>query len=284
MNLSAFMKADSINSGNMTLRRWLALLPPTVAAVGFQFLSGPIPQNPLYHDFADQRTLFGLRHFWDVVTNAPFLVLGALGLLFLWRGATRDSFTGAAERLRLMVFFAGVLLTGVGSAYYHFEPGNGTILWDRLPMSLAFMSLFAIVIGELLSPRAATALFGPLLAGGVASVFWWAWTEHLGHGDLKLYGVMRFYPMVVMVLMLWLLPSRYSHAGMYWGLFLGYTLAKSLELTDHPVYRLTGLLSGHSLKHLAAAGGIWWYLLMLRRRHLVSRPVDQPDDRRGHEQ
>ena len=48
-----------------------------------------------------------------------------------------------------------------------------------------------------------------------------------------------------------------------WGLPLAgmigwYALAKGLELGDHAVFALTqGLVSGHTLKHLAAAMAAW---------------------------
>ena len=67
----------------------------------------PIPQDQNYHHFADQRTLFGVPNFWNVVSNLPFIVVGAVGL----RQFHRDPAT--------FVIFFGIFLTGFGSSYYH---------------------------------------------------------------------------------------------------------------------------------------------------------------------
>ena len=40
----------------------------------------PISQDQGYHHFADQRTLFGVPNFWNVVSNLPFMAVGSVGL------------------------------------------------------------------------------------------------------------------------------------------------------------------------------------------------------------
>ena len=44
-----------------------------VSLIGLGFLP-PIAQDPLYHAFADQRALLGVPHFWNVVSNLPFVL------------------------------------------------------------------------------------------------------------------------------------------------------------------------------------------------------------------
>ena len=78
-----------------------------------------IPQDQGYHLFADQRVLVGIPNFWNVVSNIPFIVVGAVGL-----ARFRDD---AAT----IVLFLGFFLTGIGSAYYHWDPNDGTLFWDR---------------------------------------------------------------------------------------------------------------------------------------------------------
>jgi len=56
----------------------LAIL--SLIAAGAWFLLPPIPQNPLYHSFADQRTIWGVPNFWNVVSNLPFLAVAVIGL------------------------------------------------------------------------------------------------------------------------------------------------------------------------------------------------------------
>jgi len=51
----------------------------------------PLPsllQDQNYHQFADQRNLFGIPNFWNVVSNLPFIAVGAAGLLRLRRDST----------------------------------------------------------------------------------------------------------------------------------------------------------------------------------------------------
>ena len=97
------------------------------------FLLPPIVQNQDYHDFADQRTLFGIPNFWNVISNVPFIGISAVGL---WQfGRSQGT----------MLLFLGIFLTGFGSAYYHLEPSDRTLFWDRLPMAIGFMAIFAIV-------------------------------------------------------------------------------------------------------------------------------------------
>src|SRR5258708_1963065 len=102
------------------------------------------PQDSRYHNFADQRHLLGIPNFWNVISNAPFLVVGVLGLWALLFGRP----TGILPELKAgyVAFFLGTALVAFGSSYYHLRPDNETLFWDRLPMTIAFMSFFAVVI------------------------------------------------------------------------------------------------------------------------------------------
>jgi hypothetical protein len=87
----------------------------------------PLAQPVAYHDFADQRTFLGIPHCLNVVSSAPFVLVGGWGLGFLWRrdvvGPGRPFLT-SAERWPFVLLFLGVGLTGFGSAYYHLAPDN----------------------------------------------------------------------------------------------------------------------------------------------------------------
>lgn len=78
----------------------------------------------------------------------------------------------------------GLLLTAAGSAYYHLLPDNERLFWDRLPMTIAFMSLIVAQIVDRISVRAGLALLAPMLLVGVASVVYWLATERAGAGTL----------------------------------------------------------------------------------------------------
>lgn len=232
------------------------------------FFIPPIAQNLAYHQFADTRPLFGIPNFGDVAGNFPFILFGLLGMGFLCRldsGDPRLSMRG--ERCLWGVFFFGAFLVGFGSGYYHLDPHNATLVWDRLPMTFAFMSFFALMIMERASERAGLMLFPLLLLVGAGSVIYWDYTESLGRGDLRPYALVQFLPLIVIPMMLWLLPARYTGLK-YIGYTLGwYILAKLLEHFDDAIFNLTAnTVSGHTLKHIAAAMGVYTLLLYVKKR------------------
>jgi hypothetical protein len=216
-------------------RPLLVFLGLTAASLAALLLLPPILQDESYHRFADERTLLGIPNFWNVVSNLPFIAVGAVGL----RQFYRDPAT--------LALFLGVLLTGFGSSYYHWNPNNDTLFWDRLPMTLCFMAILAIVVEERVNARFGVALLWPLLATGIFSLLLWRWT-----GDLRLYGWVQFFPVGVVPLLFLMFPPRYT-GTFYWitaGLL--YAVAKLFELADHVVHS-NFILSGHTLKHLFAA-------------------------------
>jgi hypothetical protein len=239
------------------------------AAAAVWMLLGPIAQDPAYHAFADRRVVFGVPYFWNVVSNTPFLLVGALGLGVLARGVPFAAvFRDSGERRPFGVFFAGVLLTGIG--YYHRVPTNGTLVWDRLPMTVAFMGLLAAAIGERVDRRLGSRLLGPLVGLGVVSVLYWDWTERGGSGDLRLYALVQFGPLVALPALFRRYSPRYTR-GTDWLVALAwYGAALALDRLDRAVFALGEVVSGHTLKHLAAALSAYWLLRMLRLR----KPVD----------
>lgn len=221
----------------------------------------PMAQDPAYHRFADQRGWLGIPHFWNVASNLPFTIVGLLGVYSI---TCKQSLTFPASlRTAYLCFFAAVALIGVGSAYYHLQPDNDRLAWDRLPMAIAFMAFLTIIIGEYLSEQAANSLLLPLLAVGSFSVYYWHVTEQAGAGDLRLYGLVQFLPLVLIPLIMILFPARYTHSYLLWLMLGAYGLAKLLEIEDAAVYRFLGGISGHSLKHVAAALGPFLLLLAL---------------------
>ena len=137
-----------------------------IAAMVGAFWLEPIPQDLAYHEFADQRALLGIPNFWNVATNAPFLIVGLLGLTSLSR------LPGTALCLPCIVFCVGVALVSFGSAHYHRVPSNATLVWDRLPMTVAFMALFSAVIQDRVSEQLGRVLLWPLVIAGIASIAW----------------------------------------------------------------------------------------------------------------
>ena len=226
-----------------------------------------MPQPLDYHDFADQRGALGIDNFVDVVSNAAFLLAGAAGLYVVFSGRARFEFP--AERWPYAVFFLGILLTAAGSAWYHLAPDNESLFWDRLPMTIAFMGLVSSQVVDRINVRAGLVLLGPMLLVGMASVVYWIVTERAGAGNVLPYGLLQGYSVVVLLIMAALHRSRYTRAGDLYLIFGWYVLAKLLELFDGQVLAYSHLVSGHSLKHVAAAVAGFVACHMLVRRELA---------------
>lgn len=208
----------------------------------------PIAQSQSYHLFADSRQIWGIPNFWNVISNVPFALVGLLGL---W------NFRDAADR----ALFAGVLLTFFGSAYYHLAPCDARLVWDRAPMTLVFMSLLAVVLErDEDEPPMKHLLLGALLACGVASVVWWNMT-----GDLRLYVLVQFGPLLVLVPALWFVRDARYLAG---ALAL-YGLAKLCEFYDRAIFSALPI-SGHSIKHVFAALAIYFIFRWRQRAYYAA--------------
>ena len=246
----------------------------TALAVAAAFLLPAVPQPPDYHHFADQRGALGIDNFLDVVSNAAFLLAGVAGLLVVF--SRRACFEFPRERWPYAVFFFGVLLTAAGSSYYHLAPDNETLFWDRLPMTIAFMGLVSSQIVDRISVRLGLVLLGPMLLVGMASVVYWIATERAGAGNVVPYALLQGYAVIVLLLMAILHPSRYTRASDLYFIFGWYVLAKVLELFDALVLAHSHVVSGHTLKHVAAAaaGFVVAYMLMHRRLQ-ASAPADR---------
>jgi len=237
-----------------------------LAAAAF-LLVPPIPQDPAYHRLADSRPWLGIPNVLNVLSNVGFLLVGGLGLAFVAGGGGGvHAFREAGERWPYAVFFGGLLLTGFGSAYYHWEPGNARLAWDRLPLAITLTGLLAATIAERIGVKAGLWLLGPLVVIAAGSVIYWHWTEQRGAGDLRLYALVQFYPVVAVPLMLWWLPPRYTRGGELLAAAATYAAAKAPELLDAWILSAARVVSGHTLKHLLAALAGYWVLRMLRSR------------------
>lgn len=250
---------------------WVLVGVLALAAAGV-LLVPPIPQDPAYHRFADGRALLGVPNALNVLSNVPFTVVGILGLAALL-GSRRVTFVDPVERRAYVVFFVGVLFTGLGSGYYHLAPDNDRLVWDRLPMTVAFMALLASVVTERVGVREGTRLLVPFVTIGLVSVLLWHFTERAGAGDLRLYALVQFLPLLVVPVLMGLYHSRYTRGADIFGVVLLYGLAKVLEAGDAVLLGLGHLVSGHTLKHLSAAAATWWVLRMLVKRTPASEPV-----------
>jgi hypothetical protein len=225
-----------------------------------------IPQDPGYHHFSDGQTFLSIPNLLNVISNLPFLLVGLLGLYKLI--VKNQLCIDTQNRYAYLALFSGVALVALGSGYYHLWPNNQTLVWDRLPMTIAFMGLISIVISEFISAKAGKILLLPLLILGLSSVIYWHVTEMNGAGDLRFYIMVQFFPMLAIPIILLTFKSVFSDVSSYWWLMLAYFLAKILEHFDTQIHDALVVISGHSLKHICAAIGIYILLVCYERRKI----------------
>ena len=234
--------------------RWLALITALVVlALG---VHGPITQWASYHQFADVRAWGLLPHAANVLSNLPF---AAVGVWALWR------LVGQPGVWAWRLFAVAVTLTAIGSSVYHWQPDNAGLVIDRLPIAWACATLLCAFLAERVDTRWASArtLVPAVLVSSLA-VAWWAVGEARGQGDLRAYVLVQFLPMLLIPAALTLNMQPVSPhalpASAWWTALALYGLAKALEAADHNVLETLGFVSGHSLKHLLAAGTAGWLL------------------------
>jgi hypothetical protein len=226
-------------------------------AMAGAWLLPAIQQPAEYHDFADRRTLFGIANAGDVLSNLAFALAGLYGLIQLQRGCR---LLGPAVRASLYVFFAGLILTALGSAYYHLDPTNATLVLDRLPMTISFAGVFGAVVAERVSTRSGFTALVVMLAIGLASVMYWKSTDNVAP-----YAVVQFGGIAGLVVLLAATP-RGAEALPWWGLMAWYALSKLVEAGDATIWHASSaVVAGHLLKHLAAAMGGFVVAHALRR-------------------
>lgn len=238
-----------------------------VSIVGAFFLE-PIAQDPNYHLFADTRMWGVIPNAADVLSNVVFIFVGLAGL---WSSFLKQP-QGHLSNLRWIyrILFIGIFLTGLGSGYYHWAPNNSTLVWDRIPMTIAFMALFAMIIGEQISEELALTIFGPVIVLGIFSVAYWHFTEQKGIGDLRMYALVQFLPLLLIPLLLLLYPSPFKSNGSIWLALGFYALSKGFEYYDRAIFELGFGFSGHSIKHISAAVGTGCVLWATKHRQLLN--------------
>ena len=155
------MAETPLRSVDPLIQKWKWALWGIGGIIAVGLLLGPRIAQPLsYHQFADQRTFLGIPHFFDVVSNLGFLLVGVWGAVFVMKASAGANVLNREERWPYFFFFLGVLLTAFGSAYYHWAPDNARLLWDRLPMAMGFMGLLAAVLAERVAPTLSSKVLG----------------------------------------------------------------------------------------------------------------------------
>lgn len=253
--------------------RHVFLLIIVAAGLTATALAPPFSQDTHYHHFADSRTLLGIPNCLDVMSNLGFILAGVIG--FAWQRRRADLTLTLARWMQS--YCVSLVLVGLGSIYYHLAPSNHTLVWDRLPMTVAFSLFFCLILASHLSIRLASAVLPLMLAGGVSATLYWYHSEMTGEGDLRFYAAFQFLPMLLAILILLLFPSTHLKKPALAMTLLLYVLAKLAEQGDASIYALTGIMSGHTLKHLLAAIGAWSVILAAPARHASSHRSPFPE-------
>jgi hypothetical protein len=233
--------------------KWLAVYWCVVVIVVFTWVPA-IPQTLSYHQFADQRFGLGLPHAWNVISNLPLLIVGCAGL---WITARRMLSHNQSQSM--MVFFSAVALTGLGSSWYHFNPDNFSLFYDRFPMALAFAALYISWLGRWQYAGLLRLLF-PVLIIAVATVCWWIYTETQGAGDLRAYGLLQFGALLSAPLIVEASDKTVAARWSVYPVLLIYVVAKLCETFDEQIFQWGNFVAGHALKHIFVAFAAAWVL------------------------
>lgn len=226
----------------------------------------PIAQDMDYHNFSDIKSFISIPNTLNVLSNIPFLLVGFSGLVALFRTSENPLNIINSIKLSYAFLFFGAALVGVGSSYYHLRPTNETLVWDRIPMTIAFMGLYSIIISEFISEKLGKYCLVPLLFLGLCSVLYWWFTESRGVGDLRYYVVIQFFPILTIPLMLIFFQSKFNCIWGYWILLSAYVAAKLFETFDYQIHNYFGVISGHSIKHVLPAIGLYILISAYKKR------------------
>lgn len=237
-------------------KKWLIIITCLILLVSLFQITDPIPQDLNYHLLADTRQWLNIPNFANVISNTPFAVIGLLGLFFYAE-------INSEATLSWSIFFIGLIFVAIGSGYYHLNPNNQSLVWDRLPMTISFMGLFVALLIENVPGLSEKLILPVAILLGLSSVIYWHYTD-----DLRFYGIMQFAPLAAIPVILYRFNGCYSHRQyLIYGL-LFYILAKVFEFADKFIFEHSGeLLSGHTIKHLLAAAATFYIYLMLKERH-----------------
>ena len=210
------------------------------------------------HPFVDARVFWGVPNAMDVLSNLPLGLAGFMGLLML-----RGKRMLPATRHAMVVFFVGLVCAGLGSSWYHWAPDASGLMLDRLGMAVTFAGALALALAERVGPTAAKVALPAMLASAALSAAL-AYTQ----SNVLPWGVVQFGGMALIAWAAWQ-PRLNDALGVSFNVLIGlYAVAKLCELNDETIFHLSGeWISGHTLKHLAAALAAWPVIVTLMRQN-----------------
>ncbi|RYR47270.1 hypothetical protein Ahy_A07g033221 [Arachis hypogaea] len=254
-------------------------LPAFLFSLFILFFTPTIPRSHNHHHFVDMRNLLASRSFAgvpntiNVITNFPFLVVGVLGFVLALDGAV-FYISSQGEVYAWVVFYAGMVGVAFGSAYYHLKPDNHRVLWDTLPMMVAFSSLFSALVVERFGQRIGLFCLFALIFAAVLCVVY-----ERNYNDIRFCMIFQLTLPLAIPVIAFMYSSKYTHSR-YWFLATGiYLLAKFEGATDKKLYHANNyIISGHSLEHLCLSLiPIVLSIMLIYRESKFQRLVDLKD-------
>lgn len=241
---------------------WLLL---SIILMAILICVGPIPQLSMYHDFADKRSIFGIPYGLNILSNFAFLFAALYGIF-----NTKQNFLNRFSFIFYMLFFVFIILAALGSVYYHLNPNNLTLYWDRLSTSLAITTMASGLILEMCKNyKLGLGLSLSLIIFGVFSVVYWEYSEQIGRGDLRLYAITQALSLFIIVIAILDYPKRNQNKYLITAICL-LAIARFTEMHDHFLFNLTQhLISGHTLKHLFGAAAVMMFAKYTQRTPLA---------------
>ncbi len=236
-------------------REILGLLLVVAAVMAFFWGFLPLKDWSHYFNFADQRKLFDIPNTLDVLSNLGFLLAGLLGLI--WAKTCR---LPGVHRVLGAGMALGSLLTFFGSSYFHLNPNPGSLLWDRLSMTLVFASLVGLLIADRIDRPSgfwsAIVLVGIGILVNVGFAKDWF--------SLRPYILFQYGSILYLLVLVCLQPKGLIANSLIFKVAILYLAAKVFEVLDAPVFELLGFVSGHTLKHLFAGAAVYKTLTFLK--------------------
>jgi hypothetical protein len=236
------------------------LLAFILSLITIATISSPISELHGYLNFADQREALGLPRAMDVVSNLPFAGAGLIGLYLVLQRPSEAQ----PKHLKAFatIFFVGLIVTSIGSAWFHLQPlEGGRLAADRLGMLMAFTGLIGLAGALKVTLRAGYFLVGVVAVAGASAIY-------LSHtnGNVLPWAVVQFGGLTLILIFATLKSARNQPSIDLWWVVVVYAAAKGLEMADQPVFDWTQhLVSGHSLKHIVASLAAWPVITYFKR-------------------
>lgn len=233
------------------------------------FIISPITQNPAYHHFADQRILCGVPHPGDVLSNLGFILAG---IAVFWQ-ARKQSPLYEFQQFLFYFFCLSCVALGFGSAYYHWNPNNTTLIWDRMTMVFGFSVIFmdALIRYRVSSLKMVASKFSVCFFLFCGSVLYWQFSNRL-----EPYVLVQFFTLLLVLVLSVLNFKNTRGTALFY--FVGvYAIAKILEYYDVQVWILLHeTVSGHTLKHLAYAVALYLFGIHMKKGEVLKNtsPTD----------